>query len=235
MAESKPILVSSLCIGRFIYDVKLVRPIVDNLFTGFRFEGAAPLRPSTNNGAEGTNRSIKSEWTDYKAEKMAIFLPRMAEMVASWSRRAEEIGVAVVPKIKDEVWQAAVKLTTSTGAQIIPLGTSLLRLVKGDPSGAIPPQDFANWFHSPQTSTSYDQHHAIMDSWHLVKPTPLGYLSCSCVEGLKKYRCQHSVFVEIKDGLVQVPDHLVRDPSFPSARKRGRPKKEDGGFGTRGK
>lgn len=167
---------------------------------------------------------------------MAIFLPRMAEMVASWSRRAEEIGVAVVPKIKDDVLQAAIKLYRSTDAQVIPLGNSNQRLVKGDPDATIAPQEFARWYHQPDSAASYDQHHAIMDSWHLVKPTPFGYLSCSCVEGLKKYRCQHSVFVEIKEGLVQIPDHLAQDTSFPSARKRGRPpKKGNGGYGTRGK
>lgn len=191
------------------------------------------MRPSTNNGAEGTNRSIKSEWTDYKAEKMAIFLPRMAEMVASWSRRSEEIGVAVVPKVKDDVWQAAIKLSKSQEAKVTVLANTDLRLVKGDPNVTIPAEEFARWYHHPETEAGYDQHRAIMDSWHLVKPTPFGYLSCSCVEGLKKYRCQHSVFVEIKAGLVTIPDRFVVQPLPSAPKKKGRPKKVQGGFGSR--
>jgi len=49
------------------------------------FEGAAPKSPSTNNGLESINRTIKSEITKYERLPLSRFLPAVKKLLAGWS------------------------------------------------------------------------------------------------------------------------------------------------------
>lgn len=73
-------------------------------------------------------------------------------------------------------------------------------------------------------------------SWCVVKPSGAGYLTCSCQQGMKFYQCGHSLAVEIRENLVQLPARFHTVPLADVRRGRGRPKSNiKGGYGSGGK
>lgn len=60
---------------------------------------------------------------------MKIFLPRMAEMVMTWSERSGRLGYATRPTITDSLWDQAFKLASDEEFHVYPIGSTDLRLV----------------------------------------------------------------------------------------------------------
>lgn len=199
----------------------------------FRNQAAAPLQPCTNNGVEGTNRSIKDDYVGRHLEPMKSFLPKVAAMVKAWSERSESLSFAAVPDIPDALWNDGFRLSRNQWFKIFNMPSSGLRFVrdfsKGDPD--IPVQQFVHIYCNPTTSLqSFSQYQKFLSSFHVVKATQFGYLTCSCAVGLKMYRCEHSIAVEIRQRMIEVPERLTSEPLGKVKKGPGRPRKVMGGF-----
>lgn len=166
---------------------------------------------------------------------MKSFLPKVASMVEGWSRRSQELGFATVPDISRQLWEDGYKLSRSADFKVVPLGPATdLRLVRdfshGEPQIQIRP--FVRMYFDPaRVMTSFEDYSKFLSSWYIVKKAPAGYLTCSCEASLKAYRCVHSLAVEIRDKLVEVPEYLTSEPLGNAKKGPGRPRKVRGGYG----
>lgn len=155
-------------------------------------------------------------------------------MMEAWSRRSQELGFATVPEINPKLWDDGYKLFRSADFKVVPLGPNTdLRLVRdfsqGEPYMQVRP--FLRMYFDPANAlTSFEDYSKFLSSWYVVNVTPAGYLTCSCEASLKAYRCPHSLAVEIKDELVQVPPYLTSEQLGNAKRGPGRPRKERGGY-----
>ena len=190
------------------------------------FEGFMPGYPSTNNGLERANRTLKDDYTLHVKLGMAQFLKKMEEAVSSWSLKEgrdsfkEEKEYCLRDWTDAWQWHAAnpprlrVLAQTSPEAYLVPAQqhhqefaancTAYLRHTQ---------QGFNAW-------TDYRFHR---ESVWLVARHSGGWL-CSCPVGVKHGCCKHTLGMAIKCGDVVAPDEAKSVP-LGHRRKRGRPRR----------
>lgn len=185
----------------------------------------------TNNAVEGFNRVLKDHWIDRTKDNMEIFLPKMEQMMVHWSKRSAELGFAVEPEISNKQWDEAVGLVRSGLLQIMNVGH--IRAVRNARSGSpmVSPREYGLRYFRPEAEIqSFSDYACFLGSWNVISSVGTGYYTCSCEEGLKSYRCKHSVAMEINDGVREIPARFNVQP-LPISRRRGRPPKVSGGLG----
>lgn len=199
-----------------------------------RYEGIAGLIPSTNNGIESINGKIKQYWIGRRVEPVGDFLPKAVEMVRHSSWRSEELGFADIPEISKPLWKLANELGQSGAYTMVPLPVAEGQLrrfvVSRRHEHVLSPQEFVQLMDNPELTNWPDFTQVLRRDWHVVTMLEADWATCSCGDGLKEYRCRHSVAVEIAIGKVEVPENVLALPGG-VPRKRGRPKKVMGGYG----
>lgn len=164
---------------------------------------------------------------------MKSFLPKVAGMIEAWSKRSEALSFATVPDISNGLWDEAYSLSRKAKFQSFRHPSTGLRLVRDFSNGppALPLPQCAQMYGKPSAFMhSYGDYVRFLSSFYVVKATPHGYLTCSCEASLKKYRCAHSVAIEIRENMVEVPERLTSEPLGMAKKGPGRPKKTMGGF-----
>lgn len=201
----------------------------------YRYEGAAAFLPSTNNGLESLNAQIKVTCQlGRRTEQTGDFMPIVVAMMEYWSKRISELGFADVPAISTALWKEAHALLQCDDLVIVPLpirqGLPERFVVSSKKEHILLPEEYASLIEHPRIYSWGDYHQVLRWDWRVVTLLPEGWATCTCTDGLKQYRCRHSIAVEVRINRLAIPDDVKELPGGVK-RRRGRPAKMHGGFG----
>lgn len=160
-------------------------------------------------------------------------MPIVVEMMEYWSKRVSELGFSEVPDIGKPLWKEAYALLQADDLVIVPLqvveGMPRRFVVSSKKDHVLSPEEYAALIEDPRISTWGDYHQVLRWDWRVVTLLPQGWATCTCTEGLKQYRCRHSVAVEVREELLSIPDDVLPLPGGVK-RRPGRPPRMEGGF-----
>jgi hypothetical protein len=205
------------------------------------YEGYAPGQPSTNNGLEAINQTIKKENTFRERLNVLHFFGLVEEhIVRDWSKDRNELNgvghfkdVAIVPKLSTKVWTDAYQWAVS-GPETVTHNSSNLFMVFAASSETasrfsvdlkVVVQKYVESFlmHSWE---HFDDYVSVRNSVYELKKISIGnncsYM-CSCRVFMKQRICQHALGLAIRLREVEAPDHAKCYPVLGQKRKRGRP------------
>lgn len=192
--------------------------------------------PSTNNGVESINGLIKTYFTGRRTEPVGDLMPKLMKAVGYFSTRSDENNFAVIPDVPRPLWRETYKLLKAKQhfmTELVVPGVDVRRFAVGRKGGHIlSPVEFINEFDRPAIATWGDFSKVLLRDWFVVTVLREGWATCTCHDGLKEYRCAHSMSVDVKLGMAKIPQEVMDLPGGGPAKK-GRPRKvPTGGFGV---
>lgn len=192
------------------------------------FEGFREKTPSTNNALESFNNVIKNEQTMRERLDISQFRDVLYKMLEQWSVEytsgLNSINTGA-PKIQLSTWTSGYNFARSNikikskrdGNEItynVPVGDDEeIESVVEDSSAWETFKDFVNSFFMVHVSFEYPMTH---ENWM--------FGSCDCVNGQKKYLCEHIIGIALRLKLAEAPVEAKTLP-LGQKRKRGRPSK----------
>ncbi len=197
------------------------------------FEGASEKTPSTNNGLEAVNRTIKSEITKYERLPLSRFLPAVMQLLQGWSKNRNPANknsklFAKMPVPTLSLWTSAYKWATSANAcrkkdketyYILPSNSN-----HDTVTGAI--KQFREKEDS-QIWQDFDDFRSWSNSvWKVsgISSENIWSSTCSCQMNQKHYCCKHTIGLGIRLHYVD-PPCAAKNDKIEEKRKRGRPSK----------
>ena len=196
------------------------------------YEGAAFGYPSTNNGLEATNATIKREHTIRERMPVSQFRVRAEELVQSWSEVRDPSSV----NGKEFAWQRTVHLHEWT-ARYHCAAKNLKVLQRKQKHCTM--YFTASSKSAPITSERLTHYQATENKWTtfaefqkeyyglwviVIFPKRLEDSTCTCPYFSKKTICKHVLGMQIRMKLITVPEEAKQIP-LGQKRKRGRPSK----------
>lgn len=202
-----------------------------------RYEGAAPLLPSTNNGLESINGHLKDDWLGRRKDKVGVFLGTAKQYLADFSTKA--VDYAFVPKPSDDLWRDAKSKLDSRGfvfKKVSAGANGMARYVvsQAGKQHTATEEEYISLFDNPDQIRTWGDYLLLLKDWHVVSVTagPGGkFCTCTCAAGWKRYRCVHSLAADLGLKFAELPDGAKPLPQSGVARKRGRPRLITGGLG----
>jgi hypothetical protein len=197
------------------------------------FEGASQKTPSTNNGLEAINRTIKSEITKYERLPLGRFLQAVKQLLQGWSKNRNPINknsklFAKEPLPSLSLWTSAYNWAISDNVckkkdtqtyYILPsnsqkeTATEAINQFSGKEEIKVWQDfdDFRSWSNSIWKVCNFSGEN-------------IWASTCSCRMNQKQYCCKHTVGLGIRLGFVEPPS-AAKDDGIEQKRKRGRPQK----------
>ena len=145
-------------------------------------------------------------------------------MVHDWSTTSEEKGFSTIPTLGIPIFDRGWKWSQKNPEYVqlySPPGV-VSYAVRGS-KGKYGLDLYLQVHQNPSLLQNFADYQTWLNEWHLVDNSN-GFFSCTCYEGLKKYRCQHSVGLEILVQGLPVPAEVTSLP-IGQRRTKGRPKK----------
>lgn len=196
------------------------------------------MLPSTNNGLESTNGHVKDDWLSRRKDKVGVFLGIVKQFLADCSAKSENFALLPTPEIS--LWREA-NLALGNGRFVVEnvpdSASGMTRFLVGEAGRErlLSPEQYIDMFDNPWGGIgTWGDYKLLQKEWHVVTATANGFSTCTCSAGFKRYRCVHSLAVDLGTGLVQLPDGAKPLPQC-GGRKRGRPARVTGGFGGKSK
>ena len=192
------------------------------------YEGAAPGFPSTNNGVEATNAILKRECTVRLRLPVGQFLHNITDLLESWSRRRDPASVnctaySNTPAISLPTWTAAyqwasgdhdvLERKTSDGAFLFVSSAKFKKSISGSLISKFEREE-NKW-------KTFDNFKEWRTRIWTIRMTD-GVWTCTCPPFMKEGVCKHSLGLQIRRKLVEVPPAAKQIP-IGQKRKRGRP------------
>jgi predicted protein tyrosine phosphatase len=198
------------------------------------FEGYAPKLPSTNNGLEALNQTIKRQNTFRERLELSRFLAVVEQdIVLNWSRERDSTQpsfktVATEPLRSLDIWTSAYQWATSQTPSV-KSGNTIF--VNADTNADTRCKEFTDSVKLQQEEfasaswETFDEYKRSRNSvWKLVLADDgRSILECNCPCFMKSNACKHSIGMEIRMGFCEAPDSAKMIP-LGQKRKRGRPK-----------
>lgn len=197
------------------------------------YEGAARGCPSTNNGLEATNSWVKRNHTLRERLPVGQFVNSITDLVRQWSERRDPtsancVQFAEVVTVPLKVWTSAYSWATEN--------KDVLQRPHSTPGCTeylLPSSTMKNKL-TTKVLQQYEKKHLKWKSfdefkeynygiWNVVvNPSDLAACSCTCPNFQKHSQCKHTVGMQIRLKLVQVPP-AAKNFRLGCKRKRGRP------------
>jgi hypothetical protein len=196
------------------------------------FEGASQKTPSTNNGLEAVNRTIKSEITKYERLPLARFLPAVMQLLQGWSKNRNPVDKN--SKLFEKLRVPTLSLWTSSYKWAI--SANVCRSKDGQTFYVLPSNSshevaktIKQFAEKEETKIwkDFDDFRSWSNSvWKVcgISAENIWSSTCSCHMNQKHYCCKHTVGLGIRLGFVNPPFAAGND-KIEEKRKRGRPSK----------
>ena len=191
------------------------------------YEGYSGHRPSTNNGLEAINRTIKDSHTLRDRLPLPRFLGKAIGIVKAWSSELGEDPIKSEKTITLQMWTKAWQWSQDTPTlHSITVGGFQPIFIKPSTS-----KDSLQEFKVKVDIYVGALHSGTFRTWEVYKNTRMsvwmatmygGVIKCTCPSFVKKGQCKHTLGIKILTGQVNVPVQAQAIP-LGRARKRGRP------------
>ena len=193
------------------------------------YEGFTGCYPSTNNGLEAVNGTLKASYTLRDRLPLPRFLQLTKKVVEEWSFTENQEGFSNCRTIQLSEWTEAYQWTQQrpiTETRVLGgLNFTFVKASKESESA----EEFSAFLDAylesfPQGFGNWERYCKMRKSiWSIVQETATTY-NCNCPKMLKKGICCHSLGLRILRREVEVPPEAKAVP-LGQKRKRGRPAK----------
>ena len=194
------------------------------------YEGFSKLHPSTNNGLEAINKTLKASYTLRDRLPLQRFLDKAKEAAEEWSFSLQREGFQNEKTIHLSEWTQAWQWQAEQPNIVQQEGTEIFFVPSASFSGGSNFQQLAHEYFlcfSQSNFGSWENYRRLTTAaWILgYSSNPNGReMLCTCPVFVKKRLCKHSLGFQIMRGDVVAPTQAKTVP-LGQKRKRGRPKK----------